>query len=137
MTLLVIGVKRSKIATNESRVVTSKLLVNQWRSAPSSRGGVSRIFMAFPSGSMVSSVNTHGPYPCASAERTSASEKGHLPRSKLHAAIRGGHLSGEWGTRRDPLMSYGARNQPELPMPLAVRALPCMPLSLSQRRGFG
>src|SRR5882724_8475968 len=35
--LLVIRVNRSKIATSEARVVTSKLLVNQWRSKPSSR----------------------------------------------------------------------------------------------------
>ena len=69
----------------------------------------------------------------------------------------GRHLSAEWGTRRDPLltwascvrrrayeltdqvapwMSYGARSQPELPMPLAVRAFPCMPLSLTKRLGF-
>jgi hypothetical protein len=71
--LLVIWGKRNNIATSETRVVTSKLLVNQWRSEPSSRGDVSRIFMAFPSGSMVSSVSTHGPYPCASVEWTSAS----------------------------------------------------------------
>jgi hypothetical protein len=40
--LLVIWGKRSNIATSETRVVISKLLVNQWRSEPSSRGPLSQ-----------------------------------------------------------------------------------------------
>src|SRR5262245_14608037 len=39
--LLVIWGQRSNMATSEARVVTSKLLVNQWRSEPSSRGPLS------------------------------------------------------------------------------------------------